>query len=120
MHGSSLGYLLREGARNIRQNKDISFAAIGVLVACLLLCGSSALFALNVNSIAGYFETQNEVMVFLSNDVIGDELIDLDSEIKKVDNIRSVTFVSRDEGLKTWMDELGDDGTLLDWLVDDN
>lgn len=120
MHGSSLGYLLKEGVRNIHQNKDISFAAIGVLVACLLLVGSSVLFALNVNSVAGYFETQNEVMVFLEDSVKGEELIALDEKIKVVDNINSVTFVSRDDGLRDWMQQLGDDGTLLNWLVNDN
>ena len=67
MGGSSLGYLMREGARNIYANKQMSAAAIGVLVACLLLIGASILFSFNANSFVGYVEAQNEVVVFLTD-----------------------------------------------------
>ena len=120
MRFSSFKYLIREGLENIKQNRQIAFASVGVLVACLILLGLSVLFALNVNAMAGYIESQNEIMVFLDYDVKGQELIDLDERIKEVDNIRSMEFVSSDEGLKQWMEELGDDGTLLDWLINDN
>ena len=120
MRFSSFKYLIREGIENIKQNRQIAFASVGVLVACLILLGLSVLFALNVNSMAGYIESQNEIMVFLDYDVKGQELIDLDERIKKVKNIKSLEFVSSDEGLKEWMAELGDDGTLLDWLINDN
>ena len=48
MKGSSLGYLIKEGARNIYANRLMSFASIGTLVACMLLIGSSLLFSMNV------------------------------------------------------------------------
>ncbi|WMJ82647.1 permease-like cell division protein FtsX [Oscillospiraceae bacterium LTW-04] len=120
VRGSSFRYLIKEGFRNIYQNRAISIAAIGVLMACLLLVGISMLFTINVNNMVGYFESQNEIMVFLSDDVVGDELTDIDSEIRSISNVASVTFISREDGLKSWMEELGDDGTLLEWLIEDN
>ena len=120
MRGSSLKYLVHEGFENIRQNRQISIASVGVLVACLILLGLSALFALNVNAMAGYIESQNEIMVFLDYHVKGQDLIDLDEEIRKIDNISSAEFISSDEGLRQWMEDLGDDGTLLEWLINDN
>ncbi|MEG2174473.1 MAG: permease-like cell division protein FtsX [Oscillospiraceae bacterium] len=120
VRGSSFNYLIKEGVRNIRQNRLIALAAIGVLVSCLLLVGASVLFSLNINSMVGYFETQNEAVAFLEDSVEGDQLTALDQKLRKIENISSVTFVSRDEGLKGWMEQLGDDGTLLDWLVEDN
>ena len=72
MRGSSFGYLVKEGFRNIYQNRIISIAAIGVLVACLLLVGVSMLFTINVNEIVGYFESQNEIVVFLVDDARGE------------------------------------------------
>ncbi len=120
MRGSSIKYLVHEGFENIRQNRQISVASVGVLVACLILLGLSVLFALNVNAMAGYIESQNEIMVFLDYDVKGQDLIDLDEKLKKIENISSVEFVSSDEGLRQWMEDLGDDGTLLEWLINDN
>lgn len=120
MRGSSFRYLIKEGFRNIYQNRIISIAAIGVLVACLLLVGTSMLFTININKIVGYFESQNEIVVFLDDSVKGDELTEINQQIEQIENISSVVFVSREEGLRTWMTELGDDGTLLEWLVEDN
>lgn len=120
MRGSSIGYLIREGARNIGQNRAISLAAIGVLVACLLLVGASVLFSLNINSMMGYFETQNEARVFLSDEVSGDDLVELDARLREVDNLLSITFISREEGFTEWMQELGDDGALFELLINDN
>ena len=120
MRGSSFIYLIKEGFRNIYQNRVISIAAIGVLMACLLLVGSSMLFTINVNEIVGYFESQNEILVFLDDDVDGDELTAFDKKLKNIANVSSAVFISREEGLRDWMDELGDDGTLLEWLLEDN
>lgn len=120
MRGSSFGYLVKEGFRNIKQNRVISFAAIGVLVACLLLVGASVLFTLNVNSLVGYFESQNEALVYLADTVNDTEATRIGETMQSMDNISSVTFISKEEGLEDWMDALGDDGTLLSWLEDDN
>ncbi|MBP0981650.1 MAG: permease-like cell division protein FtsX [Oscillospiraceae bacterium] len=120
MRGSSFVYLIKEGFRNIYQNRVISIAAIGVLMACVLLVGSSMLFTINVNELVGYFESQNEIMVFLDDDVEGEELTEFDAKIKNIANVSSAVFISREEGLRDWMEELGDDGTLLEWLLDDN
>ena len=43
MRLSSMRYLLREGFRNIWQNRFMSLASICVLVSCLLLTGGAYL-----------------------------------------------------------------------------
>ena len=47
MKGSSLGYMLKTGFKNVYMNRLMSFASIGVLVACLMLIGSAVLLSLN-------------------------------------------------------------------------
>ena len=106
MGGSSLGYLMREGARNIYANKQMSAAAIGVLVACLLLIGASILFSFNANSFVGYVEAQNEVVVFLT-DGLGDEAIDaVEQSILDTENVAGCRFISKEEGLDSWVDSM--------------
>jgi len=120
VHGSSFGYLVKEGFRSIKQNRVISVAAIGVLIACMLLVGASYLLTMNINSLVGYFESQNEALVYL-NDVISKAGIErIEGQLNEMDNISSVTFISKEEGLEEYMESLGDDGTLMNWLVDDN
>ena len=40
MNFSSMKYLLKEGVKNVWNNRMMSFASIGVLVSCLLLTGA--------------------------------------------------------------------------------
>ncbi|MFR4144646.1 MAG: hypothetical protein ACLT1K_12050 [[Clostridium] leptum] len=44
MNFSSMKYLLKEGVKNVWNNRMMSFASIGVLVSCLLLTGAAVLF----------------------------------------------------------------------------
>ena len=60
MGGSSIGYLLREGARNIYANKQMSVAAIGVLVACMLLIGVGTLLMISIFLV---FFPQNLILI---------------------------------------------------------
>lgn len=61
---SSLRYLLREGFRNLWQNRFMSIASIGVLVSCLLLTGFAYLVFANVDHAFDWVYGQNVVAVF--------------------------------------------------------
>ena len=41
MRTSSLGYLIKEGAKNVFHNRLMSLASVGVLTACLILIGGA-------------------------------------------------------------------------------
>lgn len=120
MRTSSLGYLIKEGARNIYANRLMSVASIGTLVACLVLIGSAVLFSLDVNNVVGVMEAQNEIVAFLYDSVTDSEIEDLTKELEQMDNVQSVRFISKEEGLTQWLEELGEDGELLQDFYDDN
>lgn len=116
MRGSSLGYLVKQGFKSVYTNRVMSLAAIGVLVACMLLIGSSMIVSYNVNGIVGFVEDQNEVVAFLNMDLTSDEKKDVDDAINSLSNVNKVTFISGKEGLIEWMVSLGDDSVYLDGL----
>ena len=100
MRGSSFGYLIKVGVRSVFKNRLMSFASIGVLMACMLLIGSAGMLSLNVNSIVGYVEDQNEVVVFADDNLDEDELQNLDLDLHSMDNIRDIQFISREQTLE--------------------
>ncbi len=120
MRGSSFGYLLKEGARNITMNAMMSLASIGVLVSCLLLIGSSVMFSLNVKSIVGYVESQNEVVAFVLDGLDEEAMGRLDDEIRGIGNISQIEFIDKDKALSDWMSSMGDNGQLLEMFRYDN
>ncbi|MBC8545756.1 ABC transporter permease [Clostridiaceae bacterium NSJ-31] len=118
MRGSSLGYLFKEGARNVWVNRLMSLASIGVLIACMLLIGSSVLLSVNMNNVVGYVEDQNEVVIVLEDDMDQSELDELDDELHDIENINNIVFVSKEEAFQNEKDKLGDAAELL--REDDN
>ena len=64
----SLKYLTREGFRNVWVNRLMSFASIGVLVACMVLIGFAILLTQNVNASMTNLEQQNVVMVYFNDE----------------------------------------------------
>lgn len=109
-------YLLKEGGRNIFSNKLMSFACIGVLVACFLLIGSAVLLSLTVNNVVRYVENQNEVVAFLEDDVTEDDISVISLALKNIDNIGQVTFESKEEAAESHKATMGDRAYELEGL----
>lgn len=116
---SNAQYLLKEGVKNIWHNRTMSFASVGVLVSCLLLTGASFLFSMNVNSAMESLESSNQVTVYMEDNLPTLKSVQVSSEIKKLPNVESCEFVSKEDALKTMMDSMGDDGTVFNSLMGD-
>ncbi len=69
MRISSLAYLTRQGWKNMINNRMMTVASVGILIACLFITGAAVLLGLNVNSFANYLAGQNEVVVYLLDGV---------------------------------------------------
>lgn len=114
MRTSSFGYLVKEGARSLWVNRLMSAAAIGVLVACMILVGAAGLFALNVSSIVSYFEDENEIVAFVQDGVTQEEIDALDLQLHTIPNTAEIVFVSNEEALRQQMEEYGEYAWLLE------
>ena len=59
------GYYIKEGIGGIFAHGFMSFASVFIIVACLIIMGSFALLAVNVNAIIDKFENENVVVAFV-------------------------------------------------------
>jgi len=117
MRVGSFFYLVKEGARNVWHNRLMSIASIGVLSACLLLIGCALLFSVNVNQAVAFVQNQNEIAVFLQDDLDEVQKTDVDTRIKALEGVASVNFVSREQALADYKEDMGEYGELLDEFV---
>lgn len=99
----SFGYLFKEGFKNVWVNRLMSFASIGTLMACMLLIGGSLLLSLNVNSVIGEMERNNEAVIYVADDITDDQIRELDTKISMIDNVYDVMFISKDQLLQETM-----------------
>ena len=63
MKFSSAGYLIKEGFKNIWNNRKMSLASIVVLVSCLIITGSASLISVNVSTLISKIGDDNELTV---------------------------------------------------------
>ena len=103
-----IGYYIREGVDSIFNHGLISFATICVILACLLIMGSFALVALNVNHIIGGLEDQVSLLCFVDEVWTEDEARSLEPQIMAIENVAAVTFVTRAEALEQYLSQLED------------
>lgn len=106
MSFSSFRYLLREGLRNIWQNRFMSVASIGVLVSCLLLTGGSYLIFENINHIFSWVNRQNIAVAFAREDCTDEQLQVLTDKIKGITNVCGVEFISREQAFEKYKDAI--------------
>lgn len=103
MTGSSIKYLTKEGFRNVWTNRMMSLASIAVLMSCLVLIGTAVMIFLNIDSLLSKIEEENVVMVYVADETTDDELIEMESQIRGLGNIKDVEFVSKEDA---WAEQL--------------
>ena len=84
----NFGYYIREGIRNMFSHGFMSFAAVGITVACLVIMGTFTLVAVNLNENLKDLERENEILAFVDDTYTEDAARALQAESEKVPNVR--------------------------------
>ena len=116
MKGASLGYLTKEGFRNVWVNRLMSLASITVLMACLVIIGLGAMLFFNINALLDNIESQNVIMVYIEDGTAAEDIEGLSQQIFDLGNIQECTFVSKEEAFEKSKEELGEDAALLEGM----
>ena len=98
------GYYFSEGFHSIFTHGFMSFAAVCMIVACLLIMGSFSLLAVNLNHMLGDLEKENEFLAYVDDSYSEEEARALQSQIEAVPNVSQVTFVSKEEALNQFLE----------------
>ncbi len=104
---SSMSYLFKEGLKNIWNNRMMSLASVVVLISCLLITGAAVLVSVNMNSMIEKIGDDNEIKVYLAYELSDIDSVRLGTKLRKVPNVESCEFYSRDEAIKEFEDKLG-------------
>lgn len=114
---SGLGYHIKEGINGFFRNRLVNTAAVGLLIACLLVTGAFSLLVFNINRIINDMGAQNEISVFLDESCSDEQVVQIGQLITGIPSVTGLKYVSKEEGLESLRGEFG---SLLDGLEDDN
>ena len=118
MNRHNFFYFIREGVYNMFSHGFMSFAAVGITVACLLIMGTFTLVAVNANAMLEDLESQNQMLAYVEDYLSEEEARALESKLRAVPNVASVTFISNAEAAEAFRGRYEDEELFQ--LPDDN
>lgn len=121
MNQYNMGYHLREGFRSIFTHGLMSFAAVCMILACLIIMGSFTLVAVNLDNTLGKYEAQNEFVAYIDESFSEDQAKALQSKLQAISNVSTATFVHQAEAKENYEKRYVDSATkgLFDSLPED-
>ena len=103
MKVSNLGYLMKEGIRGIFLHGFMSFAAVLVTVACLVIVGSFSALVYNVNIMVEDLNKTNEVLAYVDSGLTDAEARSIGTKINQIPNVFKADFKSREKALEEFV-----------------
>lgn len=103
---NTLGYSIKQGVRNLQRNLLFSLASIGTIIACLFLFGVFYSVVLNMENEIQTIENSLTISVFFDEGISEEEVTRIGEDIKALDNIKEMNFISSDKAWNTYIEDV--------------
>ena len=121
MRISTIGYVGKQGIKNIWRNKMFSLASIATMSACIFLFGLFFSILVNFQYIIRSAEEGVAITVFFDEDATDEQKQEIGEQLQNHEGVAQVKYVSADEAWKEFQKEyFGDNPELAEGFKDDN
>lgn len=93
----NFGYLFSEGFHSIFTHGFMSFAAVCMIVCCLLIMGSFSLVAVNAENMFSDLEQENQFTAYIDENLTQEEARALQDDIEAVPNVARAEFETKEQ-----------------------
>lgn len=112
--------IMKESLKNLWRNKGMGFASTISIAAMLTLFGFVLLLIVNINtSVYKLGTTLDKVVVYLDDNISPKEVNQLIKEMESDNKVKEVRYISKEEALNDFKENLGDKSDILDTLEKD-
>jgi len=102
-------YFFHEGLSNMFSHGFMSFAAVGITVACLLIMGTFTLVAVNMDANLQDLEAENEILAFVEETYTESQTKALQKKLEALPNVTSATLITKAEAMASFVAENPDE-----------
>ena len=121
MRISTLGYVGKQGAKNIWRNKMFSLASIATMSACIFLFGLFFAIIVNFQYIIRTAEEGVAITVFFDEDATDEQKDAIGQALEEHEGVSRVHYVSADEAWEEFQEQyFGDNPELAEGFRNDN
>ena len=107
-------YFAHEGLSNMFSHGFMSFAAVGITVACLLIMGTFTLVAVNANELLRDLEQENEILAYVDDSYTEAQAKALQKKLEAIPNVASATYISKEEAMEAFTAQYPDEALFQD------
>ncbi|MBI5476836.1 MAG: ABC transporter permease [Ignavibacteriales bacterium] len=112
----SLGYILKEGIAGFGRAKLASIGSIITIVISLLLVGIFYVVSTNTSKLVEGIRQRVELEAFLEEPISRIRISEIERQLKSIEGIEQVKFISKDEAANIFKDQFGEDiNNVLDF-----
>ncbi len=101
-------YFISQGFKGIFRNGVMSFASVAVLTSCLVVLGAFMLLVMNIDANLEQIGLLNEIVVFVERDAPEEQIQEIESRIRALDNIDTVTRITKEQALQSMIEDSPD------------
>ena len=121
MRISTLGYVGKQGVKNISRNKMFSFASVATMSACIFLFGLFFSILLNFQHIVKSAEEGVAITVFFDEGIEKAQIDGIEAKLKEREGVGEIVYVSADEAWEEYkVQYFGDHMELAEGFKEDN
>lgn len=107
-------YFFSEGVGNMFSHGFMSFAAIGITVACLVVMGTFSLVAYNAEIQLETLESEYEILAFVDETFDDAQTQQVGRSLSKIANVKEVEFITKEQATESFEKKYENDYMLQD------
>ena len=107
-------YFFSEGVGNMFSHGFMSFAAIGITVACLVVMGTSSLVAYNAEVQLETLESEYEILAFVDETCDDARTQQVGRALSQIANVKDVEFITKEQATENFEKKYENDYMLQD------
>lgn len=115
MRFNVFSYLIKEGFKSTFKQKKMTSASIIIMCATMFIFGLFFVIGENVNSVITQLENEQGIQIFIDEDATDEEIQTLGNQIRAINGVNRVTFVSKEDALNSMKTTLGDESLFEGW-----
>ena len=109
MRFNVMSYLIGEGFSNLFKNKKSTISSLMIMCATMLIFGLFFVIGENISAFVDNVAEAQEMRVYLVKDATESQIEQVGNEILAIDGVKDVQYISKEEGLESMRDVLGDE-----------
>ena len=115
-----LSYLIGEGFANIFKNKKQAITSFVSMCLMMIFFGMCFMIVGNFNNFIKQIQNEQGIRVFIKNDATDEQIKELGEQIKNLEGVNTVEFISKEKALQSLKEKFGEKKDLLNQYNDAN